>query len=393
MAKYLKIYLDGRYTDETRDTREMLAAKEAGYNVCVMCKSATPFAKRLSQEKHVDANGFEINEITLKYWRAYRAVETELFFAFIARDYHADVISCHDINALKIGYMAVMLSPKGRRPKLVYDAHEFEPGRNSTRLQRETERIVRQEKHLMNRCALSIVVNDSIADDYQRMYALKERPLVVRSTPFLWQLDEQIITERRKELTDKLGVPENAFILMYHGGLMTNRGIENIIECVSRCRDIVMVFMGSAQSDEYQGCLEKLAAEKGASERILFIQPVPPDRIWEYAGAASCGIHITLGFVKNHFYNLPNKFFENIQSETPMITSNYPEMKRLIDKYDIGLTCDPENLEEVCACIKRMKDDKALYARFKENIKTAKRELCWENEKKPLIEALKKLAE
>ena len=63
----------------------------------------------------------------------------------------------------------------------------------------------------------------------------------------------------------------------------------------------------------------------------------------------------------------------------------------IIEKYNIGLTCDPKNLQEIDSCIERMRTDKAFYAQCKENLKRAKQELCWENEKNVLIESFREV--
>ena len=88
---------------------------------------------------------------------------------------------------------------------------------------------------------------------------------------------------------------------------------------------------------------------------------------------------------------MPNKFFENIKSETPIICPFYPAMKELVDRYNIGLTCDPENIEEIAACVERMRTDSSFYELCKKNLKAAKMYLCWENEKQALITAYKQL--
>lgn len=94
---------------------------------------------------------------------------------------------------------------------------------------------------------------------------------------------------------------------------------------------------------------------------------------------------------KSYYYALPNKFFESIQALTPMIASDLPEMKYLIEKYKIGLTCKPENVQEIYNCVMRMHNDQALYKSCKENLKAAKAELCWENEKRILMKAYRKV--
>ena len=76
---------------------------------------------------------------------------------------------------------------------------------------------------------------------------------------------------------------------------------------------------------------------------------------------------------------------------TPLIASDLPEQRRLIRGYDIGLLVDPEKPEDVAAAIRRMRGDQEFYAACKENLKRAKRELCWENEKTALKEAYRRI--
>ena len=62
-------------------------------------------------------------------------------------------------------------------------------------------------------------------------------------------------------------------------------------------------------------------------------------------------------------------------------------MKRLIEGYEIGLCCDPEDPEAIVRCVEKLRTDKAFYERCRENLKRAKDELCWENEKHILLDA------
>ena len=87
---------------------------------------------------------------------------------------------------------------------------------------------------------------------------------------------------------------------------------------------------------------------------------------------------------------LPNKFFENVQAETPIVASDFPETSRLVERYGIGLTCDPSDVAEIASCIERLREDRGLYGECKSNLKAAKRELCWERERDALEEAYAK---
>ena len=169
---------------------------------------------------------------------------------------------------------------------------------------------------------------------------------------------------------------------------MPGRGIEKLIQLVSINLNIYAVILGNGEASYLDG-LRMLASDKGIEKRIIFHPAVPVEELWKYVGAADVGMMIIEPIVKSYYYALPNKLFESIQSLTPIISSDLPEMKKIVDKYSIGLTCDPENLEELNACVERMRTDKEFYSQCKVNLKSAKLELCWEIEKNVLIEELK----
>jgi glycosyltransferase involved in cell wall biosynthesis len=311
-------------------------------------------------------------------------IVSSFLWAHSAGIINADIISGHDLNGLFIGYMSNILKPKGRKAYLIYDSHEFEIGRNAKRNKLQIWWITHLERFLIKRCAFSIVVNDTIADEVQRIHKLKRRPIVVRSTPNLWHVDETVTQQIHAEFCMQLNIPQNSFIVMYHGAIMSNRGIETLIQLVKVNPNIYIVILGFGEA-EYMDNLKKIAVDTGVEKRITFHPAVPLEELWKYVGAADVNVILGVQKVKSYYYGLPNKLFEIIQSLTPIIASKFPEMERIIEKYSIGLTCDPENLKEINICIERMRTDKSFYAKCKENLKRAKQELCWEKEKHILI--------
>ena len=229
----------------------------------------------------------------------------------------------------------------------------------------------------MNRCASYIMVNDEIADEVQKIHKLKERPIVVRNTPSLWNINEDICLNKKKQLKKELNIDENSdcAIILYHGVLMRDRGIEQLIRLVSINTKIKAVILGNGQENYVQE-LKKLVDELQVQENILFKPAVPIEELWKYVGAVDIGMILAPAICKNHLYSLPNKFFENIQSETPIICPNYPSMGNIVNQYGIGLTCDPLDLNQINECVEKLRLDKQLYISCKENIKRSKAVFC-----------------
>ncbi len=383
--RFLKI-LGSDFQNESRDTRELQVVKSLGYEIFVLGRK-TENSRDLSipsvcKWKSISPLSPIINsKVVNRLW-------IQIPWALEARRIKADVISCHDIAYLFIGWLSTLFLRQ--KPLLIYDSHEFEYGRNVDRSKLLKYAIKLTEGFLMKRCAFSIMVNDSIADRVQNLHGLRKRPVVVRNIPNYWKIDTYVIEKNREAFLKKYSLPSNTFICMYHGMLMRGRGVENCIKALSKTSGTVLYVLGD-DSGNFVDLYKGIAKEYGVDNRIYFHPAVRNDELWKYVGMANVGMALGRNICESYYLSLPNKFFENIQALTPMVCSNFPEFTRLIDKYRIGLYVDPENIDEIASAITRMQEDELLYSQYKNNIVKAKDELCWENEMKVLEKAYKNI--
>lgn len=376
------------WQNASRDKRELSACRELGLTPLVMAKGEEGDWYREDEVSGFRVLRFSTRPLGTKVPAPLNWVATMVCWAHCARKLQPAVISGHDIVALTIGWMSTVGTPKSRKPRLVYDSHEFELGRNEKRSKLQLFFLKQLEGFLMKRCAFSIMVNDAIADEVQKIHGLKQRPIVVRSTPNRWTVAPEVCREVRSRLLGAMQAPRE-MLLMYHGGVMKGRGVEMLLQEVQHNPQVCAVILGNGQQD-YMEQLKAMAQSLGVTDRVLFHPAVPLEELWKYAGAADVGMILAPAIVANHLYSLPNKFFENIQSETPVICPSYPAMKPIVEQYGIGLTCDPTDLEEIDRCVEKMRTDRAFYGQCKENLKKAKKDLCWEREKTILQEAYRR---
>ena len=102
----------------------------------------------------------------------------------------------------------------------------------------------------------------------------------------------------------------------------------------------------------------------GWTGRILFWPPVPIETLVNYVGAVDLELMPIEPIVQSHYYVLPNKLFESIQAETPLIASDLPEMQRIVAQYGVGLTCKPNDVDGLCRCIDQMRGDAGVLCRL-----------------------------
>ena len=206
MKKMLKIVCN-EWVNASRDKRDLSAAREAGFDVAVMAKGGRGDKMR---EENVD--GFRVYRCSTRpvkwFPNSLNRIVSALQWVIYARRYGADVLNCHDLGALGIGWLSSLFMGKDRRPKLIYDSHEFELGRCTSKKRGKIKLwcIAKAEKFLMKRCVFSMIPGDWAADEVQRIHGLAKRPIVVRNIPGKWNIDPAVCAEKRKEILTKLSV-------------------------------------------------------------------------------------------------------------------------------------------------------------------------------------------
>jgi len=145
------------------------------------------------------------------------------------------------------------------------------------------------------------------------------------------------------------------------------------------------VIIGDGELEE---SYKNLAKEMGINEQVIFAGKVNQDEILSYTKTADVGLSIIENMSLSYYYALPNKLFEYIMVEIPVIVSNLPQMKEIVEKYKVGLVVNLDNPVELVDAIKQLTEDKVLNGKFKENCRIASKELNWENEIQNLLKDL-----
>ncbi|WP_457592957.1 glycosyltransferase [Hydrogenimonas sp.] len=296
------------------------------------------------------------------------------------RDENVETVTVHMLALLPVG----VLYKKMHGAKLVYDAHEYETERNGLAgLRKKLSKLV--ERWLIPYCDATIVVSGTIADEYKKLYPKLERPSVVLNTPFYKKVEKKDIFRK------KLNIDEDRKIFLYQGALGTGRGIETLLEAFKKpiaeakngLKPPVIIFMG-------YGPLEieiKKAAKK--YDNIFFHEAVSPDILLEYTGSADAGISMIEDCCLSYRYCLPNKIFEYMMVDIPVIVSDLPEMKRVVEENGVGVVAESNSVEGLREAVRKVcrMDMKLL----RENIQRVKDVYNWQEQEKTLLKIYNEL--
>ena len=293
-----------------------------------------------------------------------------------ARAERPDVVHANDIATLIPGYFAARLS--GAR--LVYDTHEYAVGVPYRKafwawLAATIERL------LIRRCDAVITVSDGIAERLQARYGLTERPTVVRNVPDLPPPGDA------PDLRDQLGVG-SAPLVLHQGAVAEGRGGGNLVRAVASMDSAHLLFLGA--DGAFAAGLRELGHGAGLDGRLHFHPPVPLAELLSYTAQADVGVSLLEDTCENHRLALPNKLFEYLAADLPVVVSDLPEMRRLVTGRGVGWVTDsgdPADIARVLEVALSERDDETLHERVQE----AAAELNWPLERSTLTDLYARL--
>jgi glycosyltransferase involved in cell wall biosynthesis len=119
-------------------------------------------------------------------------------------------------------------------------------------------------------------------------------------------------------------------------------------------------------------------------DKVKFLGRLPLNELHAVTFQADLGISLEEDLGLNYRFALPNKLFDYIQAEVPVLVSNLPEMRRIVEHYQIGVIAETHQRKELAEIMKTALFDQEKRQVWKQNLPKAAKELCWENEEEVL---------
>ncbi len=300
----------------------------------------------------------------------YSEYQIRLFFYLMF--HKADVLVSNDLDTLLPNYLISKL----KSANLVYDSHElFCEVPELQGNPRKKNIWKRLERWIFPKLKFVFTVNDSIAEIYGNEYNVEVK--VVRNIP-------KTIDQTNVKLLSKsdLGLPGNKKIIVLQGsGINIDRGGEEAVAAMQYVNDAVLLIIGSG---DVIAILKQMVIDFKLDDKVKFIGKVPFEKLMQYTRHADLGLTLDKDTNINYHFSLPNKLFDYIHAGVPVLSSNLPEIKKIISEYSIGDCIDNHNPQHIADKINRILSDEALLQMWKKNTKIAGRNLNWENEEKQL---------
>ncbi len=307
--------------------------------------------------------------------RIFARMWTHLLFIYELYMSKPDVIHSHDVNTLPTAWFASLLA----RVPLVYDAHEISTDREGYASIRKLVGAV--EKFLMPRVAGTITTTDLRAKFFRRAYKI-ESPLVLQNRPRFTQVDNKDLIRK------KLNLKSEKLIVLYQGGIQQGRGLDVLLESAKVIEKAYFVFIGGGR---LKNELVSKANSMNLQSRVFFIDTLPLADLPEYTASADIGVQPLVNTCLNHFTTDSNKLFEYVQAGIPVISSDFPEIRKIVEKFGVGMLIKDGDLKSLCVAIQFMIDNAEERRSFSKNAVFARTDLSWEVQEHLLVELYAKI--
>jgi glycosyltransferase involved in cell wall biosynthesis len=279
----------------------------------------------------------------------------------------ADAYVTHDYAALP----AVARAARVRGGWYGYDCREFYAGQYADRLlwrllAPPTVRAVEGELAAGARWVTTI--SDGLADLLSRQYDLAGRPTVVRSTPLLVEPPDH-----------ELG---STWTALFHGSLSPDRNVHGLIESVVHWPAHVRLEVRGGGAPGYVERLRQLVRRLDLEDRVRLTPAVPFADVVTAAAGADLGIIPWPLDKPQKRISLPNKLFEYLMAGLAVVATGPSEASRLVERHGAGRGYGPATPRALADAVHGL--DRAALLAMRAGARTARTELCWENESRVL---------
>ena len=287
-----------------------------------------------------------------------------------------NILVANDLDSLPANYLAYRLK-RILNPglKLVYDSHELFTELPELNGRERTKKIwINIEKRILPLIKNAYTVCQPIANYYHEKYGLCME--VIRNMPKLKNSYSKL-----KE-PSPIEFPVNKKIILYQGALNIGRGIEQVIDLLPDLEDVVFVIAGTGTIEK---SLHQRVIQKKLGDKVIFTGKISLEQLNQLSPKADLGLVMQADLSLSYRYVLPNRLFDFIKARVPVIASDLPEIKNIVELEKTGLMVHGLDDPELLSKIKRLLYDEELRLQIKTALTSCSTKYCWENEEPKLI--------
>lgn len=283
--------------------------------------------------------------LIIKLFKVYQRISgRQLTSTEIPKDY--DAIISNDLEMLPLSFKIAKEQTKSTIPVWA-DLHEYAPGQVDNNL---IWRLLYKPyknwicRKYLPKCQRISTVCQTIGERYSTKFNVEVQDIIFNSPDY-------------EELTPSK-VNSELIKLVHHGIAIQRRHLETMIDVLDYLpKNYELNLLLVANNEEMRIYKKELLQyANGKDTKVNFIDPVPTKEISRKINQFDIGLFILKPVNFNYTYALPNKFFEFIQGRLCIAVSPNFEMKKIVEKYDLGIVSDDYTAESMAKAIEGIQD-------------------------------------
>ncbi len=343
---------------------------KAGYDVALIAQ----------HEKDEVVDGIKIIALHKPRNRFTRIFGLTWIAFFLALKQKADVYHFHDPELLPAGALLRLITKKS----VIYDVHENVPKQllNKFWIPKLLRYLIAFSYRLVERVSLVFISSLIIAEDsYLENYPHDSRVLAIRNYPIL--LPNENFSDRRFYSAKET-------YLLYVGGVSVIRGAFELIKTMHLLtirghEDIKLVVGGPFLPPALEQEISRAVVGYGLKDSIKFLGNIPYTKVSLLLSQSNIGLAI-LHPNPNYIESLPTKLFEYMMAGLPVIVSNFPLWRKIVEDNKCGLCVDPLSPEDIADAIEWLvSHPKEARHMGKNGRRIVEEKYNWEKEAKKLL--------
>ncbi len=241
----------------------------------------------------------------------------------------------------------------------------------------------RHEQRLIREVDLFVTTNESYASYFRSTYG-REQVDVIRNCP-----ETVKSVPSRNRIRDALGLSPGDRVVLYQGMMNSGRGLSQLVLSAEHLDERMrIILLGDGPLRE---TLLTLVRDRNLSERVRFLDAVPQEHLVAWTAGGDLGMLVLEAINESKRLASANKLFEYMAAGIPMLVSDLPENRRVVDECDSGFLLPDTSPEAIAASIMAVFQDPDEMRRRGENGRRAHlQRYNWEVEKVRLLALLER---
>ncbi len=330
-------------------------------------------ADGLGEENINNINIYDVGKDSGRLRRVFKTTQ-RIYKKALALD--SDIYHFHDPELIPVG-----LKLKKLGKKVIFDSHEDVP-----------KQIL--SKHYLNPTIRTIISN---AFKVYENYAARQFDYIIAATPYIRDLFLPINTSCNDinnfpivaELNNNTSWESRQDQVCYIGAITTVRGIKEVVKAMELCTNVQLNLAGKFSQEEVRTEVESYTGWS----KVNFLGFVDRREVADIMSRSRVGL-VTLHPIINYLDSLPIKMFEYMTAGLPVVSSDFPLWKDIVQKSGCGLCVDPLNTTAIAEAINYILTHPEEAKKMGENGKRAVLEhYNWQNEEQKLLAIYHKLTQ